>query len=72
MSVKSKLPTKCKIFVKIVKCVNESLMTSFLAVFECYHIHEKFWGMLLKKIATNAFSAVGCFLHFSSSRQKST
>ena len=45
-------------------------MISFFAVYEFYHIHKSI-GMLLQKIATNTFSAVGCFLHFSSFRQKS-
>ena len=46
-------------------------MISFLAVYEFYHIHRNI-GKLLQKIATNIFSVVGCFLHFSSFRQKST
>ena len=41
------------------------LMTSFLAVYEFYHIHKDI-GMLSQKTSTNIFSAVGCFLHFSS------
>ena len=60
-----------EIYPKIVGCVDESLMTSFLAVYEYYPIHNRN-GMLLQKIATNTFSTVGCFLHFSSVKQKST
>ena len=61
MDVKSKLPTNCKIFAKIVRHVDESLMVSFLAVYEFYHIYKSI-GMLLQNIATNTFSVVGCFL----------
>ena len=57
--MKSKLPTSCNIFVKIVGYVDESLMISFPAVYEFYHIHKNI-GMILQKIATNT-SAVGCF-----------
>ena len=71
MGVKSKLPTNSMIFLKIVGYVDERLMISFLAVYEFYHTHKNI-GMLLQKIATNTFSAVGCFLHFSSFRQNST
>ena len=71
MDVTSKVLTNCKIFLKIVGYVDESLMLSFLTVYELYHIHKNI-GMLLQRIATNTFSAVGCFLHFSSFWQKST
>ena len=71
MDVKSKLPTNCKIFLKIVGYADESLMISFLAVYEFYIIHKNI-AMLLQKIDTNTFSAVGCFLDFSTFRQKST
>ena len=64
---KSKLPTNFK----IKGYVDESLMISFLAVYEFYHIHKNI-SMLLQKIATNTFSAVGCFLHLFCFRQKST
>ena len=57
----------CKIFPKIVGCVDESLMTSFLAVYQFYHMHTNV-GMVLQKMATSS-SAVGCFLHFSYLRQ---
>ena len=50
--------------------VDESLMISFLAVYEFCNIHKSI-GMLLQKIATNT-SAIGCFLHFSSLGRKST
>ena len=68
MDVKSKFPTNCKVFVQITEDVDQSLMTSFLAVNEFYHVHETI-GVLLQKIATSTFSAVGCFLHLSSFRQ---
>ena len=45
MDVKSKLSMNCKIYVKIVKYVGESLMISFLPVYEFYHIHKS-TGML--------------------------
>ena len=67
----SKLPTNCKIFGKIVGYVDENLTISFLAVYEFYHIHKS-TGMLLQNRVTNIFSAVGCFLHFFTLRQKST
>ena len=69
--VKSKVTTKCKIFLKIVGYVDESLMISFLPVYEFYRIHKNI-GTPLQNIATNAFSAVGFILHFSSFRQNST
>ena len=51
--------------------VYESLMTSFLVVYEFYDVH-KIIEMLLQKRSTNTFSALGCFLDFSSFRHKST
>ena len=70
MDVNSKVPTNCKIFLKIMGYVDEILMIFFLAVYEFYRIHKNI-GMLLQKIATNTFSAVGCLLYLSSFRQKS-
>ena len=63
MDVKSKLPTNCKILLTLVGYVDESMMISFLAVYEFYNIHKNI-GMLLRKIATSTFSVSGCFLHF--------
>ena len=71
MDVKSKYPTNCKISLKIVGYVDESLMISFLAAYEFYHKHKDI-GLFVQKIATNTFSDVGCFLNFSLVRQKST
>ena len=68
MDVKSKLPTNCNL--KIVGYADESLTISFLAVYEFYIIHKNI-AMLLQRIDTNT-SAVGCFLDFSTFRQKST
>ena len=69
--MKTKLRGNCNTFPKIMGYVEGSLTTSFLAVNEIYHI-RKTLGVLLQKIATSTFSAVGCFLHVSSFRQKST
>ena len=63
VDAKSKLPTNCKIFLKIVGYVDESVMISCLAVYEFYRMHKSI-GMLLQNLAINTFSALGCFLHF--------